>query len=420
VAVPRFKVGDAVTVRRGTRDPDFPDIPLGGWTGAIREVGSVPEVHYLIAWNDYTLANMHPVFRQRCLRDDLEMESMWLPENDLEPMPGMQPALEQPGSLTPRPLRLDNPADRIRAALGLTSDDPLPSVDTQTLRRYHAYLTERLAFPISAEFIDEEAGFAVPPLPVEIVRLWPAEELDPAQGIQAEVREGKQVFLVPLASLIVRGDGRALGLIQDYAAWYTDWTEQQGGPFRNDDAELTRTSIPGFAGRMTLYGAGCGACVGAVLGTIPQAGAYFLAGAFLMGVLGYLAGAKFGGTFDLTTGTIRRSLVGTLFATFAGVAIGGVLGVLVVAYVGTLLGSMAFHLLGLALDQLKVRILTAWAWTVLGAFLGALVYTLVLDHEAATNGALVGAGIGGGGVLILMIGFVIFAALLGRDEEPPE
>ena len=36
MSAPRFQIGAAVTVRRGTRDPDFPDIPLGGWTGTVR------------------------------------------------------------------------------------------------------------------------------------------------------------------------------------------------------------------------------------------------------------------------------------------------------------------------------------------------------------------------------------------------
>ena len=33
----RFSVGDAVRVRAGVIDPDFPDIPLDGWAGVIAE-----------------------------------------------------------------------------------------------------------------------------------------------------------------------------------------------------------------------------------------------------------------------------------------------------------------------------------------------------------------------------------------------
>ena len=36
--IPRFKVGDKVRVKQGVSDPDFPDMPLGGWTGTITEI----------------------------------------------------------------------------------------------------------------------------------------------------------------------------------------------------------------------------------------------------------------------------------------------------------------------------------------------------------------------------------------------
>ena len=35
-APPRFEPGAKVRVKRGVIDPDFPDIPLGGWAGPSR------------------------------------------------------------------------------------------------------------------------------------------------------------------------------------------------------------------------------------------------------------------------------------------------------------------------------------------------------------------------------------------------
>ena len=35
---PRFQVGDKVRVKLGVIDPDFPDIPLGGWSGTVTEI----------------------------------------------------------------------------------------------------------------------------------------------------------------------------------------------------------------------------------------------------------------------------------------------------------------------------------------------------------------------------------------------
>jgi hypothetical protein len=36
--ISRFQVGNKVRVKSGVIVPDFPDIPLGGWTGTVTEV----------------------------------------------------------------------------------------------------------------------------------------------------------------------------------------------------------------------------------------------------------------------------------------------------------------------------------------------------------------------------------------------
>ena len=76
---PKFNVGDRVRVKYGVADPDFSDIPLGGWAGTITEVdrrGRMPL--FLVEWDQYTLDHMHPVFRKRCDRDGLEETTSWL------------------------------------------------------------------------------------------------------------------------------------------------------------------------------------------------------------------------------------------------------------------------------------------------------------------------------------------------------
>src|SRR5438552_4122130 len=75
----KFPVGATVQVKRGTTDPDFLDIPLGGWAGTIREIDQQmqPPV-YLVTWNGRTLDHMDPVVQKRCEREGLDLESMWL------------------------------------------------------------------------------------------------------------------------------------------------------------------------------------------------------------------------------------------------------------------------------------------------------------------------------------------------------
>ncbi|HKI21072.1 MAG TPA: hypothetical protein VKA15_24485, partial [Isosphaeraceae bacterium] len=59
---PRFKLGDKVRVKYGVIDPDFPDIPLGGWTGTVTEVEQTDDqITYEIEWDERTLGGMHPV-----------------------------------------------------------------------------------------------------------------------------------------------------------------------------------------------------------------------------------------------------------------------------------------------------------------------------------------------------------------------
>src|SRR5207302_11439773 len=120
----------------GPTDPAGPDIRLGGGAGAMGEVDqkSAPPT-YLIEWNRHTLDHVDPVYRKRCERDGLGLESMWLGEDDIQPDTGGPVVIEQPTSIVTRPLSERDQDDRVRIALGLTGDDPLPEVDDDTLRR---------------------------------------------------------------------------------------------------------------------------------------------------------------------------------------------------------------------------------------------------------------------------------------------
>lgn len=58
-----FRVEDKVRVKSGVRDPDFADIPIGGWAGTVQKSRqNKGEIVYLIAWGRSTLQAMHPVY----------------------------------------------------------------------------------------------------------------------------------------------------------------------------------------------------------------------------------------------------------------------------------------------------------------------------------------------------------------------
>src|SRR5206468_1755739 len=96
----------------------------------------------------------------RCERDGLEMESMWLGEDDIEPDTGEPAVIDQPTSIVTRPLNEKDQDDRVRLALGLTSDDPLPESEEDTLLAYHRYLAAHLVFPFEASWSQESGSFS--------------------------------------------------------------------------------------------------------------------------------------------------------------------------------------------------------------------------------------------------------------------
>src|SRR4051794_25812513 len=156
---PRFEPGAKVRVRSGVTVPDFEDIPLGGWSGTIEMVEQVDDqITYEIEWDRRTLDGMHPVYKKRCERDGLDLESMWLDEEDLEADDGMSVPIEQPTRIVTPPLSEKDQDDRVRKALGLTHDDPLPEITLEALLAYHRYLAAKLKFPFTAYCGEEEVG----------------------------------------------------------------------------------------------------------------------------------------------------------------------------------------------------------------------------------------------------------------------
>ena len=187
-------------MKAGTPDPNFSDIPIGGWSGTITDVEErAGPASYLIEWDRRTLDAMHPVYRSRCERDGLELESMWLDENDIEADTGEQVAIEQPTQIVTRPLRMNDQDDRIRAILGQTSDDPLPDMNEETLRKFHRHLAEKLTFPFEAMCEEETEPYLLQRRRITVTSLLDANEADVEKGLLCEAVEDGEKFVLPLA-----------------------------------------------------------------------------------------------------------------------------------------------------------------------------------------------------------------------------
>ena len=160
--------------------------------------------------------SMHPVYRKRCERDGLEFETMWLGEEDVEPDDGSPMPIEQPTGIKTPPLSEKDQDDRVRMALGLTHDDPLPEISLETLLTYHRYLTANLKFPFKARSESDGMALTVHRLPD------PKEyDLDEEEGLLCEARDREGPFPIPLAELDDAVGNRKL--VRDYGYWFWNW-----------------------------------------------------------------------------------------------------------------------------------------------------------------------------------------------------
>ncbi len=138
--IPQFNVGDKVRVSSGVSDPDYDDLTIGGWAGTIAAVQNGTPPTLLVRWSKQTLKKQSPIYRKRCERDGFDGSEMWLVEGDLEPDVGGPITIEPPNNVATRPLSVNDQDDRIRAVFELTSDDPLPEADDESIVVYYKYL----------------------------------------------------------------------------------------------------------------------------------------------------------------------------------------------------------------------------------------------------------------------------------------
>lgn len=385
-----FAVGSAVRVKPGVTDPDFPDRPLGGWSGTVRERDAAESPPLcLVAWDRRTLDGMGPGHRRRCERDGLDHDSMWLAADALELVPP------------------DDPTPRCRAALGLADDASLPEVNADALRRYHAHLSERLSFPFCAVYRADTPPRKAQVDPVLVMRLRPPEEAD-GRGLLAEVMRGDEVLVLPLAAVEgVESDAHRQPLA-DYAHWL-----RAAAPRPEGQTAAEAPAQPGPLSRLLLLGALVAAAGGSAFGAVLEAveGARFGAevGAAVLACLGAAAGARY---FRGVSRAPSAALTGGLCGAVGGALLGALLGALAAAYVGAIPGSIVGVLIGRALAGLGRKPVGEVGWCLLGACAGGLALALYHDQLAAARGCVIGAVVGAAAGVVLVLAFLVALASL--------
>ena len=67
--------------------------------------------------------------------------------------------------------------DRIRAVLELTSDDPVPEADDESLVVYYKYLANELSFPFEAKYSFETGPFQSKTFSITVLGLLDPDDL---------------------------------------------------------------------------------------------------------------------------------------------------------------------------------------------------------------------------------------------------
>jgi hypothetical protein len=220
--VPRFKVGDKVRVKPGVSDPDFPDMPLGGWAGTVTEViEHEGQINCIFRLDARTLASLHPVFVRRSEIDGLDHEFIGLGQEDFESDDGVPVPIEQPTAIVPRPLTMDDQDDRVRMAFGLTHDDFLPDVNEENQHAYARYLLAHLNLPFRAQYRPGRRRSSGKPVRLTVTGLYDLNryEVEEHYGLIGVGKEPGGPVEFPLAEIEgIEGESNRR-LIEDYAYW---------------------------------------------------------------------------------------------------------------------------------------------------------------------------------------------------------
>jgi len=424
----KFKIGDCVRVRHGIRDEDHPDIPLGGWTGTISEIHK--RGMYSVRWSRETLASIHPIYKKRCAIEGEVLEEYWLGEEDLEPDLGEPLAIEQPTTITPRPLSAENQSDRVRMVFGLTSDDLLPTADEDSLETYYDHLVERMSLPAEARHCPQEDFFDPSPLHrVKVVALDREIAWDEDEGILCKIltTEGEEV--VPLADLEFRRSDPNHQLLDDFSAWFfgelSNYEDDEWDDEEEEEEDDPGDTAPQHSGldvaklmlQIIVFAISFGAVTGSAVAVMPWAkwGAYI--GGGLLGVVEAVARARSAQhEWYLIASRFRKALGGVVGA-ITGAVEGALFGIMAVAFVGAILGGIAGALLKWLIAGARTRpvLILPGGVVLFAAACGVAAQAFYMDRAAATAGLWNGTLIGLGSGLLLCLVALPMAFLTVRD-----
>jgi len=121
----------------------------------------------------------------------------------------------------PRKRKTDGQTDRLHVILGSTGDR-LPRVGLETLRQFHGYLAEHLAFPFEGRLSDPIGPHRDTQSRLQVARLLdPVKEYAPEEmhGLICKAEQNGERIELPLDRIDVDKGSPHAQLLEDYRHW---------------------------------------------------------------------------------------------------------------------------------------------------------------------------------------------------------
>ena len=139
-------------------------------------------------------------------------------QEDLDPDLGEGLPVEQPTNIQTKPLDPNNQEDRIRAALGVTTDDAVPVVEKATLLKYFEYLKANLAFPFPATYSHHDGKRRIVHK-ISVVGMSDEFPIEDEYGLVCVVKDDQEQWEVPLMMMEVSKEDHSHQTLEDYRWW---------------------------------------------------------------------------------------------------------------------------------------------------------------------------------------------------------
>ena len=217
-----FKIGDSVKVKAGIKDPDNPELVIGGWQGRVKEIRDDGIV--MVTWDSIALKAMSPENIARYEREGLDWTTMGLDADDYEPAAPRDTKADAAtvAQQLERAHQWDGMDDEgviIKEALGKLDLETADEMDV--FDAWLSYLQTHLIFPFEAEVSEfQERG---PFKTGDIINVQSIASTDDSDGIIVNLsRKGRRLAFALGDLEATDKKSKNHELVKAYAVWFAN------------------------------------------------------------------------------------------------------------------------------------------------------------------------------------------------------